>query len=448
MDRRPLNVTNVIDESPLSRFQFRVFLLCALIIFLDGIDYQVIGIAAPLISKEFGILRSSLGLIFGAGALGAGAGGLLLGLLADRLGRKRTLVIATLWFGSTTLAATLCTTSEQFIILRFLTGIGLGGAIPCCIALTSEYAPRHRRATIVSLLWAAFPLGAMVGGFINAFLVQQYGWATLFHVWGLIPVLVAAGLVFWMPESVKYLLTRGNRMDAARSIIASITLKPVENLGALIDVEERVVGAQLQSLFTQGRAIGTLSVWVALFTIIGSLTTVAMWAPSLITSHGFSTKEAALVVGLNGLGSFVGTASAGWLIERIGVARCAIPAFILAAVAALAFGNAIDVSFWALAIAAVMVGFFMGVGSSGAIAMSAVVYPTAIRSTGVGWANGMGRFGSALGPLVVGRMVGNQATSHEIFMAMATALLVAVPCVWVLAAYVQKRNSSALSLGH
>ena len=155
------NITAHINNSPLSSFQIRVFLICALVIFLDGIDYQIIGIVAPLVIKEFGVERSVLGGVFAAAALGAAIGSVLCGSIADRIGRKLTLIGAVTLLGVATAATALAHDVSTLMAIRFITGLGLGGAVPCCVALTSEYAPVRRRAAIVSLLWSAFPLGAM-----------------------------------------------------------------------------------------------------------------------------------------------------------------------------------------------------------------------------------------------------------------------------------------------
>ncbi|MES2260264.1 MAG: MFS transporter [Pseudomonadota bacterium] len=437
MDNKTVDVTRLIDDKPISRFQLGVFLLCAMVVFLDGIDYQIIGLAAPLLIGELGIARSSLGLVFSAGTLGAAIGALSCGLIADRFGRKRVLIATTMLFGLATVATASATGLSSLALVRFVTGLGLGGAVPCLVALTSEYAPKARRATIVSLLWAAFPLGATIGGFVNAYLIHQHGWRTLFYVWGLAPVLAGVVLIVCLPESVRFLLARGARQQAVAAIVARITGQRSEG-STFVTTDEHLAGMPIKHLFKDGRAMGTLPLWAAMFVVLGSLMVITAWTPTLITPHGFTPADAAMIIGINSMGSFIGTCSAGWLIERIGVARCVIPAFIGSAIGVIFFGNAVA-SFEGLAMCSFAVGICLGISSSSGIALSVLVYPTAVRSSGIGLAMAMGRFGAVFAPLAVGLMVSRNASVGDVFFAVSMALLLAVPCIWLLAVYSKRR---------
>ncbi len=430
-----VDVTSLIDQSPISRTQIRIFLLCAVVVFLDGVDYQVIGIAAPMLIRDIGFARGQLGWIFSAATLGAAVGGFTCGPIADRLGRQRTLVGTTILFGAGTLATAFAHDLPTLLSVRFMTGLGLGGAVPCFIALTSEYAPRRRRATIVSVLWAAFPLGAMVGGFANAYLVRIVDWRSLFVIWGVVPLAYAAALYVWLPESMHFLLVRGDAGERVRSLLPKITGVALVPGATLLASGERTLDASPRNLFVGGRAAGTIPLWIVLLVVLGTLTTIQVWTPALITPLGFSASDAALVLAFNGLGSLVGTSSAGRLVERFGVARCLVPAFVLSSVVVLLFGWFGTSSFWLLVTAAVLAGVFLGIASSGSIALSALVYPTSVRSTGIGWAMSFGRLGATLGPLAVGLMVGSGASVAQVFLAIASALLIAVPCIGALAIY-------------
>jgi len=210
-----VDVTDVIDRQ-LSRYQLGVFFLCGMVVVLDGIDTQVVGIGAPLIAKELAIAPALFGWLFSAGTIGAAIGALICGVLADRIGRKRVLILATTIFGLATLATGLAGNFTQLLVWRFVTGLGLGGAVPCFVALTSEYAPARWRPRIVSLLWASFPLGASVGAFINSYIVAYLGWRPLFFLWGATPLAVALILLAALPESVRFLVARGGRTERVR----------------------------------------------------------------------------------------------------------------------------------------------------------------------------------------------------------------------------------------
>lgn len=432
-----VDVTRLIDDAPISRFQVSVFLLCASVVFLDGVDTQIMGIAAPVVSAEQGIARPLLGWLFATGTLGATVGAFACGLLADRIGRKAVLVAATAWFGVATLATVLADGFVPFLLFRFATGLGLGGAVPCFVALTSEYAPARRRAAIVSLLWAAFPLGGMAGGFVNAYLLHVSGWRTLFLVWGAVPVLTALALAVWLPESVRFLLARHADGALLRRIVGRIAPGGVGDgmvAGSprLAAAEADLPGFALRHLFTDGRAAGTVPLWVASFLVFGMLVVIASWTPAMLTALQFRPSEAALVVAFNGFGSFVGTSVAGRLMERFGAGRSLVPGFALAALATMLYGSTAG-SFAGVGLASFVAGALLGLSSSGIVALSALAYPTAIRSTGIGWALGVGRFGSVVGPIVVGAMIGMQWPLPQIWVVLGCALLLAVPCVWFLA---------------
>lgn len=434
-----INVTELIDKSRISGFQFLVFSLCGLVILLDGIDYQVIGIVAPRLVQEVGTGRGALGWVFGAGPLGAALGGLTCGLLADRFGRRKTLVATTLLFGAATFATAFIGSLEPLLLLRFITGLGLGGAVPCCIALTSEYAPARRRATIVSFLWAAFPLGGMTGGFVNAYFIGVMDWSQLFEIWGVVPMGVAVVLLVFLPESARFLIVRRTGADRVRWIVGRID--PVHaNAASFVATEEILEGVPVKHLFQGGRSTGTIPLWFAMFIALGVLTVLAAWTPALLTPLGFTSSDAALILAALGFGSVVGTVCAGWLMELFGVRRVVIPTFVLAGLSVFTFGWAASRGFNALAVATVLTGIFLGLGSASVIALAALAYPTAIRSTGIGWAIAAGRFGSVIGPVCVGLMVGAGTGMTEVFGTLGAILLLALPFIWLLSLYIGRRR--------
>ena len=434
------NITAHINNAPLSSFQIRVFLICALVIFLDGIDYQIIGIVAPLVIKEFGVERSVLGGVFAAATLGAAIGSVLCGSIADRIGRKLSLVGAVTLLGLATAATALAYDISTLMIIRFITGLGLGGAVPCCVALTSEYAPARRRAAIVSLLWSAFPLGAMCGGFINAALIRQFEWRYLLYIWGFATLLVAVIVLLGLSESVRFLLNAkrpesSKNQGAVLKIVRQIGQTDIAQNTPVVALERTTTDASIGHLFDQGRIFGTVPLWAVMFIILGSLTVLASWSPALLVPLGFTPADAALIIGFNGLGSFLGAGIAGRAIERLGLLPSALPGFIGAALAALFYGWAGTASFTTLAAASVFAGFCLGYSSSIGLALAALVYPVTIRSTGIGCAMGAGRIGAVFGPLAVGLMVARGASMFQVFAAVSLALIVALPCIWALSRF-------------
>jgi AAHS family 4-hydroxybenzoate transporter-like MFS transporter len=439
-----INVTRLIDDGPLTGFQIGTIVCCALVSALDGIDTQSIGVAAPFIAEGLGIKIVDFGPIFSSALLGATLGAASFGPLADRLGRKTLLIVAAVLFGVFTVLTALANSVGVLMIFRLLAGLGLGGATPCFIALTSEYAPARLRATLVTVMWSAFPLGAMMGGLLNSYIITQMGWRAIFYIGGVAPLFLALGLFFYLPESIKFLLVRRNDNNAVRRIVARFR-SPLVREGARFVVEEkRLPGASIRHLFTRGRALGTLLLWVPFFTGFGILTVAVLWTPSLLRLNGISPANTAFVVAFNGLGGFIGQSTAGRLIERFGIGPVLFPAFLLGAAATIGLGyGASSVALAATFIG--LIGLFMGVGTGGAIALSALIYPTPIRSTGVGWGMAMGRFGQIVGPLIAGALLGAGWTADRIMIVIACGGLIGAVFVVLFRAWFIRRDAEVVA---
>ncbi len=438
-----VNITQAIDESPFTSFQVIAIVLCSLVAFLDGLDSQSIAIAAPLIADKLGLVRTALGPIFSASLLGAMIGALTFGPLGDRFGRKRCLIAAAVIFGIFTLLTSRVSSYEPLLAVRFVAGVGLGGATPCFLALASEYAPRRRRAMIVSLIWAAFPLGGAVGGFLNGYILANFGWPAIFLVGGLLPLVVAGVLLIWLPESIRFLLAENRDPEQARAIVRRIAPAAPANAQIVAD-EEHIEGVPLKHLFSEGRAVGTLLLWVPFIMAFGTLAITVAWTPTLLRANGIAPSQAAVVIGFHGIGALIGMASAGWLMERFGTIATLVPALILGTVATGALGFAAT-SVASMSIVIALVGVFVGMGASGAIALAALTYPTAIRSTGIGWAMGMGRLGQVIAPLTTSAMLGLGFGTVQIFLATAAAPLIAAVFILLLKWHAGRPKTDATS---
>ena len=415
LSSQELAVTKLIDDTPISELQLAVFYLCTSVVFLDVVDTQIIGIVAPMISSTQHIARSLLGWIFAAGTFGATVGAFADGLLADRIGRKRVLALATVWFGLATMATVLAHGFASLITIRIATGLGLGGAVPSFVAMTSEYAPARRRAAIVRMLWAAFPLGGMFGGFADYYLLKLVDWHALFLLWGVVPLVIAVILALRLPESIRFLLARRPDDPAIRRIVDRIAPGTVKGNRRLVETQEDLPGFGLWQIFAGGQAARTVLLCIASFLVFGVLVVIAAWTPTMLTAIGFRASDAALVVAFNGLGSFVGTSASGRLMERLGPGRTLVPCFTLATAATIAYGNATG-SLLEIAMASFIAGMLLGLSFSGVVALSALSYPITIRSTGVGWALGIGRFGAVVGSIAAGAMVGFQWSNSQIWL--------------------------------
>jgi len=428
----PIDVIHVIDHSPFSYFQVRVIVLCAIVAMLDGFDTQSIGYVAPAIAAQWSVSLSTFGLVFGAGLLGLTFGALIFGPVADRYGRRRVILLSTLLFAVFALLTVTATSMPQLVLLRLFTGIGLGGAMPNLIALTSEYSPRHLRATMVTVMFAGFPLGSMLGGFVSAEMIPVWGWHSVFYLGGALPVLMLPLLWLFLPESIRFLTARTQQQHRVAEILRR--LAPAMQLSASSRYflsEATRPGNAIGQLFSEQQGRMTLLLWLAFFMNLLVMYFLVSWLPSLLQTAGLSSKTAIWGTAILNGGGVIGSLIISRLVDRFNPFK----------VLAIAYAGA-ALSIYMTSIATVSPGFllisvfFAGFGVVGAqLGINAVVanvYPTAIRSTGVGWALGIGRVGSILGPVLGGLLIAAGWEGHSIVMLCALPALIAAATVGVL----------------
>lgn len=413
-----VNVSKLVDDMPFTRLQLIVVSLCALVGFLDGADTQSIGVAAPFLAKAMGMKIGSFGSVFAASQLGAAIGALTFGTLADRFGRRPMLIIAIITFAVFTILTVEVATLPSLIAVRFCAGIGLGGATPCFLALTSDYSPRKQRSMIATIIWSAYPLGAAFGSFMNAYILSHYGWTSIFYIGGALPLGVSVLLMFMLPESVQYLASRGEQANQKiRGILAKMDRTFDTGTVQFITEDKKVTGAPIRHLFTERRGVFTLLLWATFFLAFATTNVMVMWTPTLLRSNGLAPAATAIVLAFFNLGAFVGMASSGRLVQRFGAAQALIPAFLGAAISIAMLGGATTTTM--AAFIGTLLGLTIGVGGAGAIAVATTFYPSSIRSTGVGMGMSNARFGQFISPLLIGGMVTAGVASANILIAAA-----------------------------
>ena len=259
---RAVNVSDIIDSRAVGGFQLRAFLLCALVLFVDGFDVQTITYVAPTITREWGLNRGELWPALTGGLVGIMLGAIFLAPLADRFGRRRVIVYSCVTFGALTLLTLAADSLFSLAALRFLTGLGLGSALPNAIGLASEYAPHKRRALVVMFVGSGVSLGAIGAGIAATHLVEPFGWRAVFVVGGILPLLLAAVLGGWLPESIRFAaLVPGRRAEAKRLLRA---LKPEvgDDDVEIVSRDSEAGQVTVRDLFADGRGLATLCLWV------------------------------------------------------------------------------------------------------------------------------------------------------------------------------------------
>ena len=421
-----LDVRQFIDEQPFSRYQLLVASMCAMVVFIDGFDAQVMGFVAPALSAQLHIARVALGSVISSGTLGMMIGALIFGPVADRYGRKPVLVACALTFGIGSLLTATATTVTQLTLFRVFTGFGMGGAMPNAIALTSEYMPKRTRNAAVMTMFAGFSFGSAFAGWVAAAVIRQFGWQAVFLVGGTIPIVVAILLIAFLPESIRFLVLKGGHNKKVSEYLGRIVPGTTIPDEIIVGEDEHSSSSKfsVRQLFAEGRAAVTLMLWTMFFMNLLNLWFLNNWLPTIMGDLGIQVETASLVTSLFQIGGLLGAvALAGMLGRRLSFGVLAVTYF-AAAIFILLIGEAgASIPLLVMAVFASGVGVIGGQTVSNALA--ADFYPTAIRSTGIGWALGIGRIGSILGPILGGFLLSYGGSARRVFWFAAVPALIA-----------------------
>jgi MFS transporter, AAHS family, 4-hydroxybenzoate transporter len=418
-----IDVRTFIDSQPISSYQWMVTAMCALIVFVDGFDAQAVGFVAPTLTAELRVSRAVLGTVLSSGLTGMMIGALLFGPAADRVGRKPVLILSTLIFGIGSLLTATASTIEGLSAYRFLTGLGMGGAMPNAIALTSEFMPTRYRATAVTAMMCGFSMGAAVGGFVAASLIPRYGWQAVFVAGGAVPLAIAAMAMVVLPESIRFLLSKRDGRERAEGYLARIAPE-ADYRAVTADPGATGSGFVVARLFADGRAAVTVLIWVIYFTNLLVLYFLNSWLPSIMSDSGIRLETAIRVTAMFQVGGSVGAILLGRMLDHRRTFLIVGGCFAWAAAWIVVTAEAgTSVPLLITAMLATGVGVIGGQNASHAL--SSEFYPTAIRATGVGWALGIGRIGSIVGPLIGGYLLTRAGGARQVLWAACIPALIA-----------------------
>jgi AAHS family 4-hydroxybenzoate transporter-like MFS transporter len=432
MDPVEVNVSELIDNAKLNWFHIRIVSLCACLLFFEGFDLNAISYAAPQMSKALAISRPMLGPVFSAGQAGLMLGALILGIAGDRWGRKRVFISCGLIFGLATLATGISSSYEMIFSWRLVAGLGLGGAAPIAIAIASDYCPKRVRAALTMIMYCGYTIGGVFAGVVDAYFLR-FGWRSVFFVGGVLPLLLAPVLIFGLPESLNYLISRGTRGKEIARIL------PRLNRSARVSESDRFQMAQayekkiqVPALFRDGYALRTGLLWLSLFVSLITLFSLTNWLPTLLNSMSITPKQVVSIIAVAQGAGLVGSVVAARLIVTWRPFRVATIGFGCAAVLLVILGK----FGYGYLVFMVIYGslYFFLIGDQNILnAMSGQMYPPRTRATGSGWAIGIGRVGGILGPTIAGALLALHWTPHQLFIAAGLPTLATAAIVFLLA---------------
>lgn len=415
-----VEMNSLIEEAPFNRFHLMVLAWCFGILIIDGYDLAVVGAALPAIMQQMGGHAAAAGFMASSGLFGMMLGSILFGTLADRIGRRRAIASCVFLFSSFTAAAGFVDDPLSFSALRFIAGIGMGGAVPNVASLMSEYAPKKIRSFLMSLMCCGYAIGSIGAALTGKHLLEAYGWQSVFMAAG-IPALLIPWILKYMPESLSFLLRRqGNApvLATLRRLRPDITLNAQSEL--VLPTTEKVEGGSVGRLFSDGRGTSTLMFWIAGTAGLFMTYALSSWLVKLLSLAGHDLGSSLDYLMAFNAGAFVGAVFGGWVADRVGIKWVVFCLFLVAAISLLLLAYGVQPLWLVVAV--------VGASTLGTQTLvytyAAQFYPTSIRSTGLGFVTGVGRIGAVMAPIVIGLLVSLNLPLVQNFLAIACAALI------------------------
>jgi benzoate transport len=413
----------IVDKSAMTVAQIVVVAITVLLNAMDGYDILSIAFATPGIAKEWGVKPLELGIVSSMELIGMMFGSVLLGGLADKIGRRPTLLGCLVTMAAGMLLATTASSPMQLSIWRLLTGLGIGGMLPCVNAVVAEFSNNKWRGTCISIMVIGYPLGGSVGGLFAANLLATYDWRAVFYLGAAITAILIPTAFFLVPESVHW-LTRKQPLNALERVNQSLKKLGYSAIGALPVVRAEEQKKSLADIFSPALIGITLIVTSAYFLHAFSLYFLLKWAPKIATDMGFAPAVGGRILSMGNFGGAAGGAIFGLLAARIGLKPLTIAIMLANAVAIVLFGRS-PAETGTLTMLAIFVGAFGNAAVSGMYSIAAYAFPTHVRATGTGFMIGIGRAGGVLSPWVVGYLMQGGATLPTVGLVMAAGSLLA-----------------------
>lgn len=410
-----LDVRELINTNPLSRYQKLVIFLGFCVIALDGFDIAIMGFIAPTLKQEWGVSNHELGFVISTALIGLALGALFSGPLADWLGRKKIIINSVFFFGFWTIATAFSQNIEQMIFFRFMTGLGLGAAMPNMSTLVSEYAPERQRSFIITVIFCGFTFGAAVGGFAASWLIPQFGWHSLMALGGILPLLFAPLLIWKLPESARFLVIKQAPAARIHAILQRFYPGQVSENVSFILPQQPINSSAMRIVLSRDYLFGSLMLWLIYFMGLFLVYILGSWLPTLVKEIGLTVSQAAVMTALYQAGGTVGSLFAGWLMDKINPHRALGIIYTVGGLFTMAIGYA-GVNFPLLCSLAFISGACLNGANTGMNALSARFYPTQARATGSSWMHGVGRIGAILSAFAGAEMLAMGLDFRSVFL--------------------------------
>jgi AAHS family 4-hydroxybenzoate transporter-like MFS transporter len=403
MSESILNVEGFVNERPMTGARWLVLALCFLVLVADGFHTAAMAFLAPALTHELFISRLALGPVLATSLIGLAVGALVAGPLADRYGRKRVLIASVAICSIGSLISASATGLYTLAVYRFITGTGIGAAMPNCTTLASEFVPAKRRALLLNIMFCGFPLGASTAGFLTAWLVPHFGWRYVFLAGGAVPLFLAAQLA-GLPESISYMVVQKYPAETIKIALNKIAgrdraaLLRIAEASAFVTSENDAARGALpwKVMFESRFLLGTMMLWLTYFSGLFLYYLLTNWMPTLVRNAGYSISQASIVTALFPLGGVIGAAFCGWLMGRVNPTLVVSGAYFLTGVLLLLLARSTG-SFGSLTLTTFLAGLAMNGAQTSMPVLAAASYPTFGRASGVAWMLGVGRIGGIAG---------------------------------------------------
>jgi len=423
-----------LDAQPISPLQWRVIILCWLVNMLDGFDLLAISFAAPAIAKAWQLAPQTLGVVFSSGLLGMMAGSLIFGPAADHVGRRRMIIFACLVLAISMLATAHANSVGQLMLLRGITGMAIGALLPSLNTLVAEYTPDRRKNLAISFMHVGYPIGGIAGGWLASQLIPTHGWPALFWLGGLFTLAIVPIIFFGLPESLHYLLQKNQPAAKAKAVKIARRMglaiqSDILNTSANKTNLDQASRQTLRTILHRPWLAPSLALWACFFLSNLTLYFLLNWTPSILTTAGLPASQAMRAGMLLNFGGVIGMLSIGYLSARWSLYYLMSGYFILGGLFIIALGQ-LPTSEYLLLGFTLLSGLFSLGGLIGLYSLTARLYPTTTRATGVGLAIGAGRFGAILGPYAGGLLISLGWPMSNYFALLTLPLIAVAGVLW------------------